>query len=60
MPEDRGITRDEKLALAIKLSGQIDLSRAPTNDVYDMLMILAHLLFSGRNIKLTVQEFICP
>lgn len=48
------LTKDEKLTLAIKLSGQIDLAKAEKPDVYDVLMILAHLTFPDRKVVLDI------
>jgi len=56
MEEPKPLTKDEKLALAMKIQGQIDLAKIRTLDIYDVLMILAHLTFSGQNINLFTKE----
>jgi len=56
MENPKPLSGDEKLSLAIKLLGQIDLAKARGTDIYDVLMILAHLTFSGKNINLKISE----
>lgn len=58
--DNQGLSKDEKLALAIKLSGQIDCAKAEKLDVYDVLIILAHLIFPGRAVNLSVTDFKVP
>jgi hypothetical protein len=57
MEEHRALTKDEKLALAMKIQGQIELSKARKADAYDVLMILGHLTFPGRKVELAVSDF---
>jgi hypothetical protein len=55
--EIKSITKDEKLALATKIVGHLELARARATDGYDVLMIVGQLLFPGRVVTLTVREF---
>jgi hypothetical protein len=57
MEELKKLTKDEKLALAMKVVGHFELAGTSSTDGYDVLMMVAHLLFPGHAIKLTVGDF---
>lgn len=51
-------TPKEKLALAEKLLGIMETARAEeTVDAYDVLVILAQLVFPGRKVQLTLRDW---
>jgi hypothetical protein len=52
MSESKTLTHDEKLALATKIMGQMELAGARGKDGYDVIMICAHLLFPGSAVDL--------
>lgn len=60
MSETKGLSKDEKLMLALKIQGQIDLAKANRSEIYDVLLILAHLTFPDRKVELCVSGFILP
>ena len=45
----------DKLALAKKINDQFDTFKAKRSDVFDILVILAHLTFPGQPITFDVQ-----
>ncbi len=58
MNEDKKLlTKDDKLSLAMKILGQIELVKAEKSDVYDVLMIISHLTFQGRQITINIKDF---
>lgn len=58
MSEDsKCLSKDEKLALATKIMGHLELAKARATDGYDVLMMVAHLLFPGQVVTLTVGDF---
>jgi hypothetical protein len=56
MSESQGLSKDDKMALAANLLSQIDLVKAKKVDIYDVLIVLAHLSFPGREITLSVSD----
>ena len=57
MEDQKSLTKDEKLVLAAKIIGYLDLSGAMATDGYDVLMLVGHLLFPGRSVTLRVRGF---
>lgn len=57
MEDQKSLTKDDKLALATKIVGHLDLAKARAEDGDDVLMITAHLLFPGRTVELAVRDF---
>jgi len=60
MGESEGLSKDEKLAMAVKIVSQIELKKAEKSDIYDILVILGHLTFPGREVTLSVKNFVIP
>lgn len=56
MSDNKVLTCDEKLVVATKIIGQMELAGAREKDAYDILAIAAQLFFSGRLVKLTVSD----
>lgn len=54
--ESKSLTKDEKLSLATKIVGHLELSKAEKLDAYDILVIIGHLMFPGRAINLSVTD----
>lgn len=55
MGEPEGLSKDEKLVLATKIVNHVELSKATATDGYDVLMIVAHLLFPGQTVNLEIK-----
>jgi hypothetical protein len=58
MENPKVLTKDEKLSLAMKIQGQIDLAGAEKSDIYDVLIILAQLTFSDRAVNLSIGNYV--
>lgn len=56
MSNNKTLTHDEKLALAAKIVGQMELGKVREKDGYDVLAITAQLYFPGRLVKLMVGD----
>ncbi len=61
MSDNKVLSYDEKLALATKIMGQIELARPRDEDGFDVIIIITHLLFPGHAVNLRIcnpiQEF---
>jgi hypothetical protein len=55
--ETKDLSKDEKLALTTKIVGHLELAKAGKTDGYDVLMLVAHLLFPGQKVALIVSDF---
>ena len=60
MKEKEELNAEEKLRLAIKIEDHLEISKIKKSDAYDVLMILGHLVFTGRKVSLTVSDFNIP